>query len=619
MELTGGMQMDPRALKATSVTADETGNADVPEPHALQITAASSNPKMFTLPWEKPLATWPKELLANLPRGISRHVVRFVHVGDEIYAMKEITSRVAAHEYELLRRLQKLELPTVTPIAVVTGRHTREGEPLESILVTKQLKFSLPYRALFAGNLRPDTADRLIDALAVLMVRLHLSGFYWGDVSLSNVLFLRDADAFSAFLVDAETGALYTTLTEGQRNYDMDLARTNIIGELMDLASGKLLPDEVDEVGVGDRLLERYDSLWGALTDQDDFGPDEMWKIEKRVNKLNDLGFDVDELEVKTADDGKRVLVRPRVVDAGYASRKLLRLTGLDVQENQARRLLNDLDAYRASTWRDGEELEIVATDWMREVFEPVVRMIPREYRSKIEPAQFFHEVLQNRWFMAEKAGHDVSTAVAASDYIKHNLPKYNIDSKALAEINEDADSGVVDDSSTYDEPVDGTVDGENGDSGDSDVADTVGRDNDDVDSINRGDYADLGDGLGNLGATLSVGADDGIDRDTQVSEDLWPTTPDPMPAARRTHGSSQPDADGGKSAGAGSAADAGDSDSGIAAESGSGTGADDSGSGLAAVGDSESGDTTTSADNAYDDDDYDPAEYDQDAAVWSH
>ncbi|MCC3202615.1 DUF4032 domain-containing protein, partial [Bifidobacterium breve] len=70
----------------------------------------------------------------------------------------------------------------------------------------------------------------------------------------------------------------------------------------------------------------------------------------------------VDELEMKTAEGGKRVLVRPRVVDAGYDNRKLLRLTGLDVQENQARHLLNDLDAYRASTWRDGEELEIVAT-----------------------------------------------------------------------------------------------------------------------------------------------------------------------------------------------------------------------------------------------------------------
>lgn len=131
-------------------------------------------------------------------------------------------------------------------------------EPLEAILVTRHLKFSLPYRALFARNLRPDTAERLIDALAVLLVRLHLAGFYWGDVSLSNVLFLRDADAFSAFLVDAETGDLQAQLTDGQREYDIDLARTNIIGELMDLASGKLLPGDVDEIEVGNRLVDRY-------------------------------------------------------------------------------------------------------------------------------------------------------------------------------------------------------------------------------------------------------------------------------------------------------------------------------------------------------------------------
>ena len=442
-------KMDPRALQATSVKVEDESPLN-PEPQALRITAASSNPKMFTLPWEKPLATWPAELLANLPRGISRHVVRFVHVGDEVYAMKEITRQVAEREYELLRRLQKLELPTVTPIAVVTGRHTRDGEPLESILVTKHLKFSLPYRALFARNLRADTAERLIDALAVLLVRLHLAGFYWGDVSLSNVLFLRDADAFSAFLVDAETGDLHVNLTEGQREYDIDLARTNIIGELMDLASGRLLPSDVDEIEVGNRLVERYHSLWSALTDTDKFGPDEMWKIEKRVNKLNELGFDVDELEMKTAEDGKRVLVRPRVVDAGYASRKLLRLTGLDVQENQARRLLNDLDAYRASTWREGEDLEIVATDWMREVYEPTVRMIPREYRSQIEPAQFFHEVLDHRWFLAEKAGHDVPMAEAVASYIDQVLPNYKLDSKAVAELNAEADAGVVDDEATF-------------------------------------------------------------------------------------------------------------------------------------------------------------------------
>ena len=77
------------------------------------------------------------------------------------------------------------------------------------MLVTKHLQFSLPYRALFSQYLQPDTTRRLIDALAVLLVRLHLTGFYWGDVSLSNTLFRRDAETFAAYLVDAETGDLH--------------------------------------------------------------------------------------------------------------------------------------------------------------------------------------------------------------------------------------------------------------------------------------------------------------------------------------------------------------------------------------------------------------------------
>ena len=176
MDTNDQSQLDPRAVNATSVNAED-DTEESKEPEALNITAASSNPKMFTLPWNQPLATWPDDLLVNLPRGISRHVVRFVRVGDDVYAMKEITRSVAEREYELLRRLRKLDLPTVTPIAVVTGRHDKDGNPLEAMLVTEHLKYSLPYRALFARNLRTDTAERLIDALAVLMVRLHLAGF----------------------------------------------------------------------------------------------------------------------------------------------------------------------------------------------------------------------------------------------------------------------------------------------------------------------------------------------------------------------------------------------------------------------------------------------------------
>jgi hypothetical protein len=194
-----------------------------------------------------------EDLLVNLPRGISRHVVRFVHVGDEVYAMKEITRTVAEREYELLRRLQKLNLPTVQPIAVVTGRHDDNGEPLEAILVTKHLKFLHAIPRPVRAQLRPDTAERLIDALAVLHGASAPRRLLLGRCVAVERALPADADAFSAFLVDAETGDLQIELTDGQREYDIDLARTNIIGELMDLSSGELLPPDVDEISIGNR------------------------------------------------------------------------------------------------------------------------------------------------------------------------------------------------------------------------------------------------------------------------------------------------------------------------------------------------------------------------------
>jgi hypothetical protein len=79
-------------------------------------------------------------------------------------------------------------------------------------------------------------------------------------------LFRRDAETFAAYLVDAETGDLHPTLTDGQRNYDLEIARVNIIGELMDLEAGDLLESGMDTVAVGTTLVERYAELWSALT-----------------------------------------------------------------------------------------------------------------------------------------------------------------------------------------------------------------------------------------------------------------------------------------------------------------------------------------------------------------
>ncbi|MFE5310503.1 DUF4032 domain-containing protein [Isoptericola sp. NPDC056573] len=397
----------------------------------LQITSATPDSALLDLPWRAPLADWPADVLAALPRGISRHVVRFVRLDGRVLAIKEISEAVAFREYDLLRQLRKLEIPAVRPVGVVTGRRDDDGEPLEAALVTEHLAFSLPYRAVFSQALRPDTAARLIDALAVLLVRVHLVGFYWGDVSLSNTLFRRDAHQFAAYLVDAETGDLHRELTPGQRSYDVDLARTNIIGELFDLEAGELLDEEVDAIAIGDALVSRYTELWEALTGVESFRSDERWRVAARIDRLNDLGFDVGELSITTDIDGTTVRIQPQVVDAGHHSRRLFRLTGLDVQDNQARRLLNDLDSYVAATDRQEDDPQMVAHDWSQNIFQPTIRAVPRELRRKLEPAQLFHEILDHRWFISEQAGRDVPMPEATASYVEHVL-RHRRDEKAI-------------------------------------------------------------------------------------------------------------------------------------------------------------------------------------------
>ncbi|TAM69306.1 MAG: DUF4032 domain-containing protein [Microbacteriaceae bacterium] len=390
---------------------------------SLNITAATVDPALLDLPWNMPLDAWPNDYIALLPKGISRHLVRFANLSGYVIAIKETTGELARREYEMLRTLQRLDIPCVDPLAVITNRTDDEGDSLKPALVTRHLKFSLPYRALYSQTLRPDTATRLVDALAVLLVRLHVVGFFWGDVSLSNTLFRRDAGAFAAYLVDAETGQLYDGgLSNGQRENDLEIARVNIAGELMDIEAGGRADEALDPVEVAGGIVAAYRTLWNELTSSESFSSSERWRISRRVERLNDLGFDIEELAIKTDESGTTVRIQPKVVDAGHHQRRLLRLTGLDAGENQARRLLNDLDSYSATLGKQGLDEEAMAHEWLLRVFEPVVRAIPGDLRGKLEPAEVFHQLLEHRWFMSQDEGRDVPLAEALTSYINNVL-----------------------------------------------------------------------------------------------------------------------------------------------------------------------------------------------------
>ncbi|MDG4768314.1 DUF4032 domain-containing protein [Solwaraspora sp. WMMD406] len=389
---------------------------------SVRITSALVDPALLDLPWSTPLEQWPADHLVALPQGISRHVVRFVRLAGTVYAVKETGERVAEREYDLLRALERIDFPAVEAVAIVADRTDADGEPLDPVLITRHLQFSLPYRALFSNQLRPETLARLLDALAALIVRMHLTGFFWGDCSLSNTLFRRDAGAFAAYLVDAETGALRPSLSNGQRGEDLEIARVNIFGEALDLQAAGLLHDSIDPETVADEVVTRYERLWHEITYEQHVERESRHDIERRIRRLNELGFDVAEVAMSLVDQGS-YLVRPKVVDAGYHTRRLLRLTGLDAEENQARRLLNDLDAYRAES--DLTDEQQAAHRWLTEVFEPVVRAVPAHLRRKVEPSELFAQVIEHRWRLSEQAGRDVGLAPAVQSFLADVLVHY--------------------------------------------------------------------------------------------------------------------------------------------------------------------------------------------------
>jgi hypothetical protein len=385
---------------------------------ALRIVASRPDPAIVTLPWSTPLEEWSDEYVVPLPRGLSRHVVRIIRLRDRVYAVKETQEPIAFREYRMLRDLQRLGLPAVVPQGVVAGRVDATGEELPAALLTRHLQFSLPYRSLFSHGLGADNLPQLVDALVVLLVRLHLADFFWGDVSLSNVLFRRNAGEFAAYLVDAETGEFKSELSDRLREYDVTVGCENVFAELLDLQASQAIDGEVRAHEIVDLIRERYEALWAELTAEEEFGAAEMSRIEQRIERLNELGFDVDELDIVTDFDGDTVRIQPRVVELGHHCRELQALTGLNVEENQARRLLNDLAAYTAHFNLGGEDRTLVANRWLTKVYEPIMAMVPPDARGKLEPAEIFHEILDHRWYLSERAGHEVSIFDTARDYI---------------------------------------------------------------------------------------------------------------------------------------------------------------------------------------------------------
>jgi tRNA A-37 threonylcarbamoyl transferase component Bud32 len=401
---------------------------------ALSIRLRAASPGLIALPWLEPLGQWPPDAadFRELDVGPSRHLVRFVQADAVTYALKELPGRVADKEYRVLRDLELRDLPAVRPIGLVDQQDTQN-----SILVTEYLAHSWQFRRLFRRLPRElvKHRERLLDALASLLVDLHRAGVFWGDCSLANTLFKRDGQTLQAYLVDAETSEVHPGLTDGQRALDLGILVENVAGDLVDVAleTGENGERIDEDLAAAESVAARYRALWEELTHEEAFGPDERYKVEARVRRLNELGFAVDELALEPASgDRSRLRLKVAVANRRFHAIELQRLTGLEVGEGQATILLNDLRAFQSRLATDDDVA--AGFRWRTEVFLPGMARAATAVGPDADPIQAYCDLLEVRWLLSEEAGQDVGDDAALAALATRQPPSESAAQMMVAE-----------------------------------------------------------------------------------------------------------------------------------------------------------------------------------------
>ena len=374
--------------------------------------------------------------LRDIAVGPSRHLVKFVEVDDALWAVKDMPQRIAAKEYDVLRRLEEMGLPAVRPAGLVA-----QPEFGMAILVTRYLEGSWQYRRLFMRLPadQPKHRARLLDGMAGLLVELHRHGVFWGDCSLANTLFSRDGQTLQAWLVDAETSEVHPTLSRGQREHDLDIMVENVAMGMTDLAE-RLGRSALEDVLIAEAVQTRtrYDTLWDVLHAEPVFGFTDRYRVEGTVRKLNELGFAVDEVSLQpVGDDPSQFKLRVAVGDRRYHAQRLQELTGLDVGEGQARILLSDLRAYQAQLCREaGHDVDehTAARLWVMEVLTPYELLAHNVVGNKGTRIQAYCDLLEVRWLLSEKAGRDVGANAALAALHGDVIPTDSAAKVAIAE-----------------------------------------------------------------------------------------------------------------------------------------------------------------------------------------
>ena len=336
-------------------------------------------PNFQDLPWDESLVYWSLicDRLEDVQRGLSRHPVVFVNYDGDLYAIKELPAGIAENEYRLLSLMHEKRLPCVTPVGY---GEVKTSTSQRSILITSYLDRSLPYRSLFLSSALERYRNHLLAAMAGLLVQLHIVGIYWGDCSLSNTLFRRDAGALQAYLVDAETAEYHSSrLSPILRHHDLQIMEENVNRDLAEIEdSGSYHPMDTG-CEIEEYIRLRYQALWEEVTHEEIVQTGEHYKIQERIRALNTLGFSVRDVEMIATDNGDQLKIRTLVADRNFHRDQLLGLTGIESEEMQSRQMMNEIHELRAFLAQSGNRpipLSVAAYHWLQHIYLPTVEML---------------------------------------------------------------------------------------------------------------------------------------------------------------------------------------------------------------------------------------------------
>ena len=403
----------------------------------LDLRLRVTSPGLLALPWRERLADWDitEVPFRDIPVGPSRHLVRFVDADGALWALKDLPERIAMKEYAVLRDLEARSLPAVRAAGLVI-----QGDD-SAILVTRYLERSWQYRRLLMRMPRDSGqySERLLDAMASLLVELHRNGVFWGDCSLANTLFSRDGQVLQAWLVDAETSEIHPRLSDGQRRYDLEILVENVAGGLLDVASRLEMPEE-DWPALFEQaksVAARYTVLWDTLHAEPVFSFDDRYQIEGRIRALHDLGFAVDEVNVHAGGDNTMRL-KVAVAARRFHATQLHDLTGLNVGEGQAQILLADLHAYAHRLCQQtGADVSapLVAPRWVSDALRPGSARAHQAQAGVGDPIQAYCDLLEVRWLLSEQAKQDVGEQAALEALAQRAVPAGSAARMAIADI----------------------------------------------------------------------------------------------------------------------------------------------------------------------------------------